>query len=110
MKQSPIALGSALVLPLVCAELAPAQTYEGYLDVLTCKVKPEKGGAFDAVAKKMADANRRYNGDMFLVSQVEYGEQNTVIFSIGRENYAAIDKGSAAFESAMKEAYGLAAA
>ena len=110
MKRSLLALGTILVLPLVCAEIAPAQLYEGYLDVLTCKVKPEKRADFDAVAKKMADANRRYKGDTFLTSQIEYGEQNTVIFTSGRENYAAIEKGMAAFEGALKEAYGPAAA
>jgi hypothetical protein len=110
MKRSLIALGAALVLPFICAELAPAQTYEGYLDVLTCRVKPEKRADFDTVVKKMAAANRRYKGDAFLASQVEYGEQYTVIFTSGRENYAAIEKGLAAFESAMKEAFGPAAA
>ena len=63
---------------------SPTTAYGGYLDVLTCKVKPEKRTDFDAVAKKMADANRRYKGDSFLASQVEYGEQNTVIFTSGR--------------------------
>jgi hypothetical protein len=110
MKPSLVALGTVLVLPFICAEPASAQTYEGYLDVLTCKVKPDKRSDFDGIAKKMADANRRYKGDTFITSQVEYGEQNTVIFTSGRENYAAIDQGSAAFESAMKEAYGPAAA
>jgi hypothetical protein len=109
MKRSVLSLGTMLVLPLVCAEIARPQAYEGYLDVLTCKVKPERRTDFDAAAKKIADANRRYKGDSFLASQVEYGEQNTVIFTSGRENYAAIDKGIAAFESAMKEAYGPAA-
>jgi len=106
MKRSLIALGTALVLPLVCAELAPAQTYEGYLDVLTCKVKPDKRSDFDTLSKKVADANRRYKGDNFIATEVEYGEQNTVIFTSARENYAAIDKGGAAFDSAMKEAFG----
>lgn len=110
MNRSLIALGAVLVLPLVGAELAPAQTYEGYLDVLTCKVKPEKRSDFDGLSKKVADANRRYKGDTFLASQVEYGEQNTVIFTSGRENYAAIEKGNNAFESAMKEAFGPASA
>ena len=96
MKRAVTALGTVLALPLVCVGLVQAQVYEGYLDVLTCKVKPEKRTDFDVVAKKMADANRRYKGDTFLASQVEYGEQNTLIFTSGRENYAAIDKGMAA--------------
>ena len=38
--------------------------------------------------------------------QVEYGENNTVQFVSPRQNYAAIDTGSAAFMNAIKEAYG----
>jgi len=105
VKQLLLALATVAV-PVICADSAAAQVYEGYLDVLTCKVKPEKRADFDALAKKMADANRRYKGDTFVTGQVEYGEQNTVIFTSGRENYAAIDKGIAAFEGALKEAYG----
>lgn len=97
---------TGIVAIVVFTALAAGQTYEGYVDVLTCKVKPEKRSDFDIVVKKMAGANRRYKGDTFLTSQVEYGDQNTVIFSSGRENYAAIEKGIAAFEGAMKEAYG----
>jgi hypothetical protein len=83
-----------------------AQTQEGYLDVLICKVKPDKRADFDGLGKKVADANRRHKGDTFLAAQTEYGEQNTVMFVSTRENYAAIEKGSTAFMAAMKEAYG----
>ena len=105
MKGIVTALGITLALAIF-ADSCLAQSYEGYVDVLSCKVKPEKRSDFDTVVKKMADANRRYKGDTFLTSQVEYGDQNTVTFSSGRENYAAIEKGTAAFEGAMKEAYG----
>jgi len=54
-----------LAISLALAIAAPAQTYEGYLDVLTCKVKPEKRSDFDAMNKTMADANRHYRGDTF---------------------------------------------
>jgi hypothetical protein len=99
-----------LGISLALAIAAPAQTYEGYLDVLTCKVKPEKRSDFDAINKKIADTNRRYKGDTFLASQIEYGEQNTVIFTSGRQNYAAIEKGMTAFEGALKEGLGPKAA
>jgi len=80
---------------------------EGYLDVLVCKVKPEKRADFDALVKKMADANRRHkNGDQFLVTQTEYGEGNTVKLISTRQDYAAIEAGQVAFEEALKEAYG----
>jgi hypothetical protein len=108
MKGIMTALGMTLALAIF-ADSCLAQCYEGYVDVLSCKVKPEKRSDFDTVVKKMADANRRYKGDTFLTSQVEYGDQNTVTFSSGRENYAAIEKGLAAFETAVKEAFGPAA-
>jgi len=105
MKRSALAF-SGVVLALMLDGAGSAQQPEGMLDVLTCKVKPEKRADFDAIAKKVADANRRYKGDNFIASQVEYGDQNTVMFSSRRENYAAIDKALSLFESAMKEAFG----
>jgi hypothetical protein len=47
----------------VFTALAAGQTYEGYVDVLTCIVKPDKRSDFDTVVKKMAAANRRYKGE-----------------------------------------------
>ena len=79
------------------------------VDVYIAKVKPEKRGDFDAISKKIADANRKHKGDVWTTSQVEYGEQNTLYFTSGRSNYAAIDDGSKAFQSAIKESYGAAA-
>src|SRR5262252_4024587 len=89
---SPMTRFVLLAISLALAIAAPAQNYEGYVDVLTCKVKPEKRSDFDAINKKMANTNRRYRGDTFLASQIEYGEQNTVIFTSVRDNYAAIEK------------------
>ena len=78
----------------------------GLIDVFIVKVKPEKRADFDALSKKIADANRKYKGDSWIAYSVEYGDQNTVMFSSVRDNYAGIDKGSQAFMDAMKEGYG----
>ena len=78
----------------------------GLIDVFIVKVKPEKRADFDAFSKKIADANRKYKGDSWIASAVEYGDQNTVMFSSVRDNYAAIDQASQAFMDAMKEGYG----
>jgi hypothetical protein len=82
------------------------QTPTGYVDVYVVKVKPEKRADFDAIGKKVADANRRHKGDNWLAYSIEYGEQNTVIFSSLRDNYASIDKATETFMGAMKESYG----
>ena len=101
---------NALAFSIIALALLPgagsAQQYEGYLDVFICRVKPDKRADFDAVGKKVADANRRHKGSAFIASQIEYGEQNTVTFTAARTNYAAIETATSAFESAMKEAYG----
>src|SRR5438477_8724279 len=91
------------------AMLAAAQPQIGYVDIFIVKVKPEKRMEFDALAKKIAEANRKNKGDNFTCSSVEYGEQNTLYFTSGRANMAAIDEGMKAFESAIGKAFGPAA-
>jgi quinol monooxygenase YgiN len=79
------------------------------LDIMIVKVKADKATDFDAIAKKMADANRKNKGDRWLAWRNEYGDQNVITFSSSRPDFAAIDSGSNAFEGAMKEAFGPAA-
>src|SRR6266567_5961421 len=85
---------------------ALAQTPTGIVDMYVVKVKPEKRMDFDAIGKKIAEANRKHKGDAWIAYGTEYGEQNTVMFASVRENYAAIDKASELFMGAMKEGYG----
>jgi len=99
----------ALLLFVLTAAVSLAQQ-GGYLDVDIARVKPEKRAAFDDVIKKMVDANRRHNGDIWLALEVEYGEQNTVAFSSSRESYGDVEKSSAAFDGALHKAYGEAGA
>jgi hypothetical protein len=91
------------------AVIAAAQPQVGYIDAFIVRVKPEKRADFDVLAKKIADANRKNNGDNFICSEVQYGEQNTLYFTSARPNMAAIDAGSQAFESAVGKAFGAAA-
>jgi hypothetical protein len=100
MKLSAFLCAAALAVP------SYAQTPSGFVDVYMVKVKPEKRTDFDAIGKKIAEANRKHKGDNWIAYQTEYGEQNTVVFTSIRENYAAIDKGAEAFMGAMKESYG----
>jgi quinol monooxygenase YgiN len=100
----------ALLFAALTTAVGLAQQQGGYLDVYIARVKPEKRVAFDEVNKKMADANRRHNGDIWLALEVEYGEQNTVIFSSARQSYGDVEKSSEVFEGALKKAFGEAGA
>jgi hypothetical protein len=76
-----------------------------YLDVFIVKVRPEKRADFDAIGRRIADANRKAKGDFWTAMTVEYGENNTVQFVSPRASYASIDSGMAAFMNAIKAAY-----
>jgi hypothetical protein len=92
---------------VACLAMPVAVRAQGnYLDVTIVKVKPEKAGEFNVIAKKIADANRRYNGDRWLASETVYGEVDTFSFISLRETYADADKGSEAFIGALQKAYG----
>ncbi|MBI3665949.1 MAG: hypothetical protein HY236_06950 [Acidobacteria bacterium] len=98
------------VVLLAAAAFAQMQDfYSGYLDVGIVKVKPEKRAEFDALGKKIADANRKNKGDTWLAAEVTYGEGNVVQFTSFRQNYADIDKGMDAFMSAISKTAGGAA-
>lgn len=96
----------ALAVAVCLAVPAKVQAQGQYLDVGIIKVKPEKVADFEAIAKKIADVNRRGNGDQWLAMETVYGEANTYVFSSRRQDYAGIDKGNDAFMNAMNKAYG----
>jgi hypothetical protein len=81
-----------------------------YLDVYIVKVKPEKAAEFNVIAKKMADANRRNNGDRWIAVETVYGEGDTFAFISNRQDYADVDTGNEAFTAALRKAYGKEAA
>src|SRR5271168_1319961 len=90
---------------MVCLAVPAGVRAQGdYLDVLIVKVKPEKAADFNVIAKKMADANRRYNGDRWLAMEAVYGESNTFAFSSNRKDYADVDTGNEAFTAALRKA------
>jgi hypothetical protein len=100
-------LFAAMSLVLLAIPLAPAQEMMGdYLDVTVVKVRPERRADFDAMGRRVADANRKAKGDFWTASEVSYGENNIVQFISPRQNYAAIDSGLTAFMSAIKAGYG----
>jgi hypothetical protein len=85
---------------------AAAQMPEEFLDVYIAKVRPEKRADFDAINKRMVDANRRNNGDTWIAMETVYGEGNTVSFVSTRHSYADAEKGNDAFVAVLNKAYG----
>lgn len=92
----------------VACLIAPvlAQAQGDYLDVYVVKAKPEKAADLESIAKKMVDANRRYNGDHWLAMETVYGEGDTIAFVSNRKDYADVDNASGAFMGALEKAYG----
>lgn len=92
---------------VVCLAAPVAVQAQGdYLDAYIVKVKPEKTAEFNAIAKKMVDANRRYNGDNWLTMETMYGEGETYVFISTRQDYADVEKATDAFMGAIHKAYG----
>lgn len=103
------AFWAAVVVVLLAVSMA-AQNPGDYLDLYYVQVKPDKTAQFDALAKKIAEANRHYNGDNWLAMETVYGENNTVAFVSSRSSYADIDKAGDTFMAAMNKAFGKDAA
>jgi hypothetical protein len=91
---------------LFLAAPATVRAQGDYLDEGIVKVKPDKVAEFTAVAKKITDANRRFNGDRWIGMETMYGEGGTYVFVSIRKDYADIDKGNDAFTAALEKAYG----
>jgi quinol monooxygenase YgiN len=87
---------------------AAAQLQNDLLDVFTVQVKPEKMAQFEAVAKKIAAANRQNKGSDWIAVAQEYGQGHTIRFISPRANYAAIEEANVGFMAAMTKAYGQA--
>jgi hypothetical protein len=106
-------LRRALWVPAAWALLAApaaAQLQNGYLDVFTVQVKPEKMAQFEAVARKIAAANRLNKGSDWLALGSEYGQGHTIRFVSTRPSFAAIEAANTAFMAAMVKAHGQAGA
>jgi quinol monooxygenase YgiN len=95
----------AVTLCLIAPAALQAQMGD-YLDVYIAHVKPERVADFEALAKKVVDANRHNNGDNWMALETAYGENDTYVFISTRQNYADIDKGNDAFFGALNKAYG----
>ncbi len=101
---------AAFLSAALAAVMALGQDQAGYLDVYIAKVKPEKRAEFDAINKRMAEANRRNNGDTWIAMETAYGELNSVRFISTRGSYGDVEKAFEAFMGALNKAHGQAGA
>jgi hypothetical protein len=90
----------ATALVLFLGAFVAAQAQESYLHSFIVQVKPEKRMEFDALAKKIATANRQHGGDTWVTDEAAYGEQNTIHFVRERQSYGEIEKATSMFMSA----------
>jgi hypothetical protein len=100
----------AVVASLVLAAPVAVRAQGDYLDAYIVKVKPEKVADFTALAKRIANANRRFSGDRWIAMETMYGEGNTYAFISTRQDYADVDKANDAFMGALNKAFGKEAA
>jgi hypothetical protein len=100
----------ALAVAVCLAAPVAVQAQGDYLDVFIVKVKPEKTADFLSLARKYADANRRFNGDRWIAMQALYGEGGVYQFTSTRKDYADTDKANDAFMLAAQKAFGKEAA
>ena len=94
-----------LLVAMSIAAMAQSNSYTGYLDVFTVQVKPEKRAAFDAIAKKMADANRK-DGDKWVAYDSVYGDANIVNFVSARATIGDVESAQDSFMKALAKAFG----
>jgi hypothetical protein len=88
---------------------AHAQMMNDYLDVNIVTVKPEKRGEFEAIIKKMVDANRKNQGDHWLTTEMMFGPGNTFTYVSPQQNYAEVEQKYGSFMGAMQKSLGAAA-
>lgn len=96
---------ATLSLGLFASAVAPAQM-SSYLDVYIAHVKPDKRADFEAISRKIADANRKPKGDRWIAMETTYGEGNVFQFVSERKDYAAVDQSMKDFMSALNDALG----
>jgi hypothetical protein len=110
-KKAPWVLAAlAALATMLLATPAALWAQGGYLDEFIVHVKPDKVADFEAISRKIADANRHNGGDRWLALVSVYGESNTYIFTSLRSSYADIDKGADMFMGAINKSMGKMAA
>jgi hypothetical protein len=77
-----------------------------FLDILAVKARPDKMGEFDAISRKVADANRRGKGDEWIAYSEIYGEPGNYFLVSSRAKLSDIQAAEKKFNAAIKEYVG----
>ena len=109
MQRKAIWTAIAIVLLVTLAAAQAQQAQESYLDMYIVQVKPEKRADFDAIARKIAVANRQNKGDTWLAMETVYGPGNRVSFASTRNSYGEVETAMGTFMEAVQKTYGKAA-
>jgi quinol monooxygenase YgiN len=96
---------ATLSLGLFASAVASAQLSD-YLDIYIAQAKPDKRAEFEALSRKIADANRKPKGDRWIAMETTYGEGNVFQFVSERKDYAAVDQSMKDFMGALNDALG----
>jgi hypothetical protein len=100
---------AALFVVTIAPLLSSAQTQgePGYLETSRLKVRQDKVAEFNQLAMRIADANRRGNGDHWTAIVDMYGRDNFVWMVASRNSLSEIEPGMNKFGSAVKEFMGM---
>lgn len=96
----------AITIVLLFAVVVVAQSTYEYLDIYQVQVKADKRAEFDAIVKKIAQANRMNSGDQWEAIETMYGDGNVITFISHRKNYGEVESAMKMFMNAMSKAYG----
>ncbi len=96
----------AITIVVLFAVVVVAQSTYEYLDIYQVQVKADKRADFDAIVKKIAQANRMNSGDQWEAIETMYGDGNVVTFISHRKNYGEVESAMKMFMNAMSKAYG----
>jgi hypothetical protein len=77
-----------------------------FLDIFAVKARLDKMGEFDAICRKVADANRKGKGDEWIAYSEIYGEPGNHYFVSSRAKLADIEAAEKKFNAAIKEYVG----
>jgi hypothetical protein len=94
---------------LIFAGAAAALAQSKYIEVYNAKYRPDRFAEFDAMARKISDANRRAKdkGDYWIAYEELYGDGGNVYMVSPRDDLAAIEPAMAKFMGALSEYVGL---
>lgn len=99
---------TSLVLSVFTVTCLAQQVSEpsSYIEISWMRVKQDKVAEFNQLALRVADANRRGNGDNWIAFMDMYGRDNSIWFASARQSLNDVEPGMNKFMGAIKEFMG----